>query len=68
MPYALHRVKKGDELDQIAYDAYGHGELWWIVAMANGLSLPTDIYIGQILVVPLDHQSVFSAIENNNRQ
>ncbi len=68
MPYKFHTVKKNDILQHMAHDEYdGHDEHWWIIALANGLLWPTDIYIGQVLIIPLDYKSVISAIETFNK-
>jgi hypothetical protein len=40
-------------LDLLAFDAYGDVDLWWVIALANGLELlPTDMVIGKKLRIP----------------
>jgi hypothetical protein len=40
-------------LDNLAYQAYGDSELWWVIAVANDLQLiPTEIKRGMTLRVP----------------
>ena len=46
-----YTVQSGDSLWGIAYDAYGNGNLYYLVEDANGLSSGT-IYVGEYLYVP----------------
>lgn len=40
-------------LDLLAYDTYGDENLWWVIALANGLDqLPTDMRVGIRLRLP----------------
>lgn len=47
-------------LDLIAYDYYGDENLWWAIALANGIDqIPTDMQLGMRIRIP--DQSVVSA-------
>lgn len=40
-------------LDLVAFDKYGDCDLWWVIALANGIDLiPTDVVIGMRLRIP----------------
>lgn len=45
-------VQPGDRLDLIAYQEYGDSGLWRIIADANRLSGPRDLFQGQRLAIP----------------
>jgi len=47
-----HLVQQGDRLDYLAFVEYGHPGLWREIALANSLDNPTDIYPGQVLIIP----------------
>lgn len=54
--YTMHRVVEGDQLDQIAYRAYGDPEFWWRIADANTdvlTGFPDDLKPGMLLRIPL---------------
>lgn len=47
-------------LDLIAYDFYGDENLWWAIALANGIDqVPTDMPLGTRIRIP--DRSVISA-------
>ena len=40
-------------LDLISYKFYQTVDLWWLIAQANDLlNINTDMYLGQILIIP----------------
>lgn len=40
-------------LDLIAYDEYGTPDLWWILALANGMDkIPSDVKLNQRIRIP----------------
>jgi len=40
-------------LDLIAHEEYGDHDLWWVIALANGMDLiPTDVLIGSRIRIP----------------
>jgi hypothetical protein len=40
-------------LDLIAFDYYGDVDLWWVIALANGIDLiPTEVTIGLKIRIP----------------
>lgn len=45
-------VIEGSSLWNIAYDEYGDCEKWRVIAKANGLLNPLNIYPGQVLKIP----------------
>jgi nucleoid-associated protein YgaU len=68
LPHTFYSVQQNDTLDAIAYNYYdGHGEYWWIICMANNLSLPTDIYPGMVLLISLDYKSVLNTLSLYNK-
>lgn len=65
----VYIVKQRDRMDTIASEFYdGHGELWWLIAAANNLSLPTDIVPGQMIVIPSDYKSALQTITQMNKK
>jgi hypothetical protein len=48
----VHRVKDGDSLPAIAYDAYGDPTNWRAIADANGIDNPFRLRRGSELVIP----------------
>jgi nucleoid-associated protein YgaU len=47
-----HRVRDGDSLHSIAYDAYGDPFRWRVIAEANGIDDPTRLRRGRDLTIP----------------
>ncbi|WP_063821679.1 LysM peptidoglycan-binding domain-containing protein [Nocardia pneumoniae] len=47
-----HTVATGDTLSRLAQRFYGDGDLFPILAAANGIADPNKIRVGQVLVVP----------------
>jgi nucleoid-associated protein YgaU len=45
-------VKKGDNLSKIAKKVYGDGKKYKQIAMANHITDPNHIRVGQVLVIP----------------
>lgn len=40
-------------LDLLAYKQYGDPDLWWVIALANGINLiPTDVILGMTVRIP----------------
>jgi hypothetical protein len=48
----VHRVRDGDSLPSIAYDAYGDATSWRLIAEANGIDNPMLLRRGTPLSVP----------------
>lgn len=49
----MYVVKAGDTLDSIAHQLLGDGELWWVIADANGIDdLFAPLEPGTVLRVP----------------
>jgi len=56
-----HTVTYGEVgfLDRLAVTHFGEGteELWWVIALVNGIIDPDyDMYLGQVLLIPLPAQ------------
>lgn len=60
--FTYYKVKDNDTLDGIAYDYYGKGDAYDIIMYANNLSLPTDIEVGKILIIPLNYKDAVQTI------
>ena len=59
---ATYKVSRKDRIDLLANRFYGSVDLWWIIALANGLELvPNDLYEGQELIIPSSRR-VFTQI------
>ena len=57
-----HTVSRYDRVDRLANRFYGSPELWWVIAIVNGLDLaPNGLYEGQVLRIP-SGQRVFARI------
>jgi hypothetical protein len=50
--HGVHRVKDGDSLPSIAYEAYGDATVWRAIADANGIENPLHIRRGRALSLP----------------
>jgi Contractile injection system tube protein/LysM domain len=48
----VHRVRDGDSLPSIAYDAYGDATRWRPIAEANGIDNPLSLRRGAELTIP----------------
>jgi nucleoid-associated protein YgaU len=48
----IHRVRDGDSLPSIAYDAYGDPTRWRPIAEANGIDNPLSLRRGSELTIP----------------
>ncbi|QSI28274.1 LysM peptidoglycan-binding domain-containing protein [Variovorax sp. RKNM96] len=48
----VYAVQTNDTLQSIAKGAYGDGNLWYLIADANGLMSNADLRAGQVLTVP----------------
>lgn len=58
----FHTVRYGEELDEIAHRIYGTGELWWVIAEANGIADPFEpLEPGRVLRCP-SVQTVFEEV------
>jgi len=55
--WAIHEVRSGEELDQLAYEYAGQNadkcKLWWLIAEVNGVLWPLDIPPGSEVMIPL---------------
>ena len=64
----IYQVQANDRMDIIASKFYdGRGDLWWIIAAANNLSLPTDLEEGMFIAVPVDYKNVIESIAHTNK-
>ncbi len=50
--HGVHRVKDGDSLPSIAYEAYGDATAWRAIADANGIDNPLHLRSGRALSLP----------------
>jgi nucleoid-associated protein YgaU len=50
--HGVHRVKDGDTLASIAYEAYGDATIWRAIADANGIENPLHLRRGRTLSLP----------------
>lgn len=48
----VYAVQTNDTLQSIAKGAYGDGNLWYLIADANGLMSNADLRAGQVLTIP----------------
>ncbi len=55
-------VDRNDRIDRLADRLYGSADLWWVIALANGMELlPNDMYENQELRIPSGRR-VFTTI------
>lgn len=48
-----YTVLRGDRIDRLANHFYSDPGLWWIVALANGMTLlPNDFKVGEEIIIP----------------
>src|SRR3954451_19170789 len=50
--FGVHRIKDGDPLPSISYEAYGDATRWRLIAEANGVDNPLHLRRGRSLSVP----------------
>jgi phage tail protein X len=51
--YSWYQVQDGQRIDQIAYNAYGDGTRWWVIADGNpGIMDWSSIPAGTLLRIP----------------
>jgi Contractile injection system tube protein/LysM domain len=50
--YGVHRVRDGDTLPSISYQAYGDATKWRLIAEANGVDNPLHLRRGRALSLP----------------
>lgn len=48
----FHKVTNSDRFDILAFTYYGDATKWWIIMLANGFSLPTDLTPGDVIRIP----------------
>jgi len=46
------RLREGDRLDRVAFDAFGDAALWRAIALANGIEDPLRLEPGRLLRIP----------------
>jgi nucleoid-associated protein YgaU len=57
-----YTVDQNDRIDKIANKFYGSPELWWIIALANGMELlPSDLNANAVIRIP-SQRRVFTQI------
>jgi nucleoid-associated protein YgaU len=57
-----YTIQSADRHDLLAEFFYGDAQLWWVLAVANGIKLvPTEFYPDRVLRVP-SHNRVFGQI------
>lgn len=61
-PVDQHVWQFGDRLDKLANQFYGDDELWWIIAIANGIAYPLGIKPGTVIRVPSDPDAVIALL------
>ena len=52
IPYTSQILKENQRLDHIAANAYGSGDMWWIIAAASGIGWCLQCPAGTILRIP----------------
>lgn len=58
----LYQVNQEDRIDLLAQRFYGNAELWWVIAVANGLDLlPNDLKPFSTIRIPSNNR-VFNKI------
>jgi nucleoid-associated protein YgaU len=50
--FGVHRIKDGDTLPSISYEAYGDATKWRLIAEANGVDNPLHLRRGRSLSLP----------------
>jgi len=54
MPYTIRRLVESDRLDNLANDAYGDPDFWWLLAKYNKIIDPMDISNLIEIKIPLE--------------
>lgn len=45
-------IREGQRLDQIAFQQYNDGRLWWVIATASGIGWCMQVPPGTVLTIP----------------
>ena len=45
-------IKEGQRLDQLAFQEYGDGRLWWVIAAASGIGWAMQVPPGTVVLIP----------------
>lgn len=63
-----YEVQSNDRIDLLANRFYGSADLWWIIAIANGLELlPSDLKVRSTLRVPSGRRVFTQILRSANR-
>lgn len=54
IPFRRHILREGERLDHIAFNEYGSGNDWWIIAAASGIGWWLQLPPGTVLFIPTD--------------
>ena len=55
-------LRANQRLDQVAFDRYGDGRLWWVIAAASGIGWAPQCPEGTVLQIPTDLKQVENLI------
>jgi hypothetical protein len=63
------KLKYGQRLDNIAYQFWGDGSLWWVICLVNGFKTPFDseISTGKLIRVPHSINHVLATIDSKSQ-
>ncbi len=45
-------IREGQRLDQIAFQQYNDGRMWWVIAAASGIGWCMQVPPGTVLTIP----------------
>ena len=45
-------LREGERIDQIAFQEYGDGRLWWVIAAASNIGWGMQVPPGTVIVIP----------------
>ena len=52
LDYREDTLKQGQRLDNIAYEEYGDGRLWWIIAATSDIGWAMQAPVGTLIKIP----------------
>jgi hypothetical protein len=63
-----HKVSESDRFDLLAYYFYNDETYWWVIMVANDITLPTHLTNGMILRIPMSISKIQHVINKKQQE